>query len=120
FLGMQQPALDPLARSHVQHCDLLEARMKVTAYILHIRPPSSRALRSFANRVYSRLLGAVARHPIKPEVGEGSAPRESTQGHRADSSPASRDRNDTLRRQMRPGRFERFRVDSRPHLRISA
>src|SRR5262249_44744790 len=64
FLGMQQPALDQLARLHVQHCYLLEARMKVTAYILHIRPPSSRALRSLANRVYSRLLGAVGRHPI--------------------------------------------------------
>src|SRR5215472_1541615 len=59
FLGMQQPALDQLARFHVQHCYLLEARMKVTAYILHMRPPSSRALRSLANRVYSRLLGAV-------------------------------------------------------------
>src|SRR5260370_40218568 len=59
FLRMQQPALDQLARSLVQHCYPLKARMKVTAYILHMRPPSSRALRSLPNRVYSRLLGAV-------------------------------------------------------------
>src|SRR5215469_6248057 len=76
LLGMQQPALDQLARSHLQHCDLLEARMKVTAYILHIRPPSSRALRSFANRVYSRLLGAVARHPINRRRRSDSTERE--------------------------------------------
>src|SRR5713101_69476 len=65
LLGMQQPPFHHFARFLVQHCDLLEARMKVTTYILHIRPPSSRALRSLTNRVYSTLLGAVVRHPIK-------------------------------------------------------
>src|SRR5262249_17782405 len=46
FLGMQQPAFHQFTRVLIQHCNLLEARMKVTPYILHIRPPSSRALRS--------------------------------------------------------------------------
>src|SRR5260370_24782822 len=59
FLRSQQPAPDQLARFLVQHCYHLKARMKVTAYILHMRPPSSRALRSLPNPVYSRLLGAV-------------------------------------------------------------
>src|SRR5215510_12384847 len=59
FFGMQQPAFDQLARFLVQHCYHLKARMKITAYILHIRPPSSRALGLKAHRVYSRLLGAL-------------------------------------------------------------
>ena len=44
FLGMQQPALDHLARFQIQHCDYLKARMKITTDILHMWPPSSRAL----------------------------------------------------------------------------
>src|SRR6478752_5296688 len=44
FLGMQQPALHQRARFLVQHGYHLKARMKVTTYILHMRPPSSRAL----------------------------------------------------------------------------
>src|SRR5947209_997405 len=44
FPRMQQRAFDQLARFLLQHCDLLEARMKVTTDILHMRPPSSRAL----------------------------------------------------------------------------
>src|SRR5215469_6244568 len=36
FLGMQQPAFYQFARFLIQHCDLLEARMKVTTYILHM------------------------------------------------------------------------------------
>src|SRR5919198_2871358 len=57
FLGMQQPAFHQLARFLVQHCHLLEARMKVTTDILHMRPPSSRAPRSLVHRVYSGLFG---------------------------------------------------------------
>src|SRR6476661_732773 len=41
---VHQPALRQLARFLVQHRYHLKARMKVTAYILHMRPPSSRAL----------------------------------------------------------------------------
>src|SRR6185312_5057590 len=41
---MNQPALYHLPRLQIQHCHLLEARMKVTTDILHMRPPSSRAL----------------------------------------------------------------------------
>src|SRR5262249_20330720 len=43
FFGMEQPALDQLARLFVQHCYHLKARMKVTTDILHMRSPSSRA-----------------------------------------------------------------------------
>src|SRR5258707_560685 len=43
-----------------QHCYYLKARMKVTAFLLHIHLPSSPVLRSLPNRIYSKLLGAVA------------------------------------------------------------
>src|SRR5260370_36535009 len=56
---MEEGGLDQRARFLVKHCYHLKARMKVTPYILDMRPPSSRALRSLPNRVSSRLLGAV-------------------------------------------------------------
>src|SRR6516165_4777275 len=74
FLGMQQPALDQLACFLVQHCNLLKARMKVTAYILHIRPPSSRALRSCTSSLLETVWGPLSSYNQPQRHGENCCP----------------------------------------------